>query len=223
MMPGGYPGSTPACKRAATAITILTTMAALCAVAFAPDAQGADSIASGDKATSARLVGEAERMIDEAGRSHPLDSSRIRAAIVKLKQAADLDPRNDSAYVDLGFAYGVLKDPSTAVDMYRKATMINPSAANFKELADVYLRAGSPEEALMSANAGLSKDPRDAGLYNARGMAMTDLERFDEAERDFRKALEIDPSLAAAKMNLDALGGSYSGRATPSGKKPTRN
>lgn len=174
---------------------------------------------SGDQAASARLVDEAERMIKAAGQSDPLDSAKVRAAIEKLKRATELDPSNDAAYVDLGFAYGLLKEPSTAVDMYRAAAKINPSPANFKELADIYLRVGSPGEALMAANAGLLKDQRDAGLYNARGMALTDLERFEEAARDFRKALEIDPSLTAAQVNLDALGADKTGRSTVSKRK----
>ena len=175
--------------------------------------------AAGDKAASAQLVNEAEQMIEQAGRSDPLDTAGVRAAIGKLNQALRLDPRNDGAYVDLGFSYGLLKDASSALDMYTRATRINPSAANFKELADIYLRVGSPGNALMAANAGLSKDDRNAGLYNARGMALTNMRRFDEAARDFRKALEIDPSMSAAQVNLDALGSGYGGRSTILEKK----
>jgi tetratricopeptide (TPR) repeat protein len=174
---------------------------------------------SADQLAAAHLVAEAEQMIIDAGHSDPLDTVEVRSAIAKLKRALKADPRNDGAYVDLGFSYALLKDAPTAVDMYRTATRINPSAANFKELADIYMRIGTPEEALMAANAGLSRDDRNAGLYNARGMALMDLERFDEAARDFHKALELDPSLKAAKQNLDALGSGYSGRATVSKQK----
>ena len=176
--------------------------------------------AEGDNRASAQLVNEAEAMIEQAGQRDPFDSGKVRAAIEKLKQAVELNPRNDSAYVDLGFSYALLKDVPTALDMYTKATRINPSAANFKELADIYLRVGSPGNALMAANAGLSKDDRNAGLYNARGMALTNMQRFDEAARDFRKALELDPSLNAAQVNLQALGSGYGGRSTIL-KKPT--
>jgi len=158
-------------------------------------------------------------MITQASRSDPLDAEQVRAAIGKLNRAVSLDPRNDGAYVDLGFSYALLKDASTALDMYTRATRINPSAANFKELADIYLRVGSPGNALMAANAGLSKDDRNAGLYNARGMALVNMRRFDEAARDFRKALDIDPSLSAAQVNLEALGSGYSGRSTIMKKK----
>jgi tetratricopeptide (TPR) repeat protein len=183
-------------------------------------AQAASESRAGS-AGSTRLVDEAEQMIRQAGHDDPVDSAKVREAIAKLKRAVDLNPRNDSAYADLGFSYALLKDAPTAVDMYRKAVAINPSPANYKELTDIYLRTGSPENALMAANAGLSKDSRDAGLYNARGMALTNLRRYDEAGRDFRKALDLDPSLEAARVNLNALGSGYSGRGTVSRKSGT--
>jgi Flp pilus assembly protein TadD len=89
--------------------------------------------------------------------------------------------------------------------MYRTATLINPSPANFKELADIYLRTGNPESALEAANAGLQKEPRNAKLLNAKGLALSDLQRADEAEEAFRQAIRYDPSLTVARQNLDAL------------------
>ena len=91
--------------------------------------------------------------------------------------------------------------------MYRTATLINPSPANYKELADVYLRTGNSEAALMAANAGLQKDPHNAKLFNAKGMALDDLQRTDEAEQAFRRAVIYDPMLEVARQNLDALEG----------------
>lgn len=154
---------------------------------------------------SAALVKEAESMIVRAQAHDPPDSAGLWAAIKQLERAVEQDPRDDAAYVDMGFAYGLLKDPDQAVEMYTKAVRINPSAANFKELANVYLRSARPEEALMAANAGLSKDPKSAPLYNARGMALHDLLRFDDALADFRRALALDPSLTAARENLQLL------------------
>jgi Tfp pilus assembly protein PilF len=165
------------------------------------------SMAAGaDRARSEELVKEAETMVYEAGKSSPLDASKVHSAIDRLHEALKVDPRNDGAYVDLGFCYGLLRDGNTAVDMYRTATLINPSPANFKELADVYLRIGNPEGALMAANAGLVKDPHNARLYNAKGMALHDLTRFDEAAQAWRQALVYDPSFEIARRNLEALG-----------------
>jgi hopanoid biosynthesis associated RND transporter like protein HpnN len=170
------------------------------------------STAASNAAESEQMVQEAEALVRQAGMAKPVDSKKIRAAIDKLHRAVEIDPRNDSAYIDLGFCYGVLNDGPTAVDMYLRATRINPSGANFKELADIYLRVGDSEHALMAANAGITKDPRNAALYNAKGMALNDLGRYDEAEAAFRKALEINPKFAVAEANLRALNGTSHGR-----------
>jgi len=167
---------------------------------------------SGDRAASDAIVNDAETLIKEAGEANPADTKKIHAAIDKLHEALKIDPENDSAYVDLGFCYGVLRDGTTATDMYMKATQLNPSGDNFIELADVYLRVGDAEDALLAANAGLAKDPSNARLYNAKGMALNDLQRFDEAEEAWEKALRLNPKLAAAKANLDALNGGQTGR-----------
>ena len=172
------------------------------------------------RARSDELVKQAESDISKAGQSSPFDGQLINRAIDELHHALKIDSHNDSAYVDLGFCYAALRDASTAEDMYRTATLINPSPANFKELADIYLRVGNAESALEAANAGLVKDPKNAKLYNAKGLALSDLQRTDEAEAAFRQAVRFDPELKVAQQNLDALTGRLrkSGGAATSGR-----
>ena len=168
--------------------------------------------ATADRAASDAVVAEAEKLITQAGHANPVDSKKIHEAMDRLHEALRIDPRNDSAYVDLGFCYGVLRDGDSATQMYRTATTLNPSGSNFIELADVYLRVGDAEDALLAANAGITKDPSNARLYNAKGMALNDLQRFGEAEEAWEKALKLNPNLRVAQVNLDALNGGQSGR-----------
>src|SRR5271163_403598 len=184
----------------AIAATVIAGLAPAC---FAAEA---------NRPASDTVVAEAEKLIIDAGHSNPVDTSMIYKAMDKLHEALRLDPRNDSAYVDLGFCYGVLRDGETAIDMYRTATELNPSGSNFIELADVYLRVGDSEDALLAANAGIVKDPSNARLYNAKGMALNDLQRFGEAQEAWEKALRLNPDLKVAQVNLDALNGGPSGR-----------
>jgi Flp pilus assembly protein TadD len=183
------------------------TIAAAAAVLAVLSAVSITHAAGENRARSDEVVKEAEAIIMEAGKKNPADVEMINRAIDELHQALKIDPKNDSAYVDLGFCYGVLRDATTAEDMYRTATVLNPSGGNFKELADIYLRTGDSEAALMAANAGLQKNPQDAKLYNAKGLALNDLHRADEAEQAFREAVRLDPSLEVARQNLDALSG----------------
>jgi Flp pilus assembly protein TadD len=177
---------------------------------------------SRDRAASNLVVADAEALITDAGKSNPVDSKKIHLAMDKLHEALRIDPQNDSAYVDLGFCYGVLRDGNDATDMYMKATQINPSGANFIELADIYLRVGDAEDALLAANAGIAKDPSNARLYNAQGMALNDLQRFGEAAEAWEKALRLNPNFPAAKANLQALNGGSTGRGSIT-KHPAQN
>ena len=176
--------------------------------------------APANRAESDAVVAESEKMILKAGQANPVDTKLIHQAMDKLHAALKIDPRNDSAYVDLGFCHGVLREGDTAVDMYRKATELNPSGDNFIELADIYMRVGDTQDALLAANAGLIKDPSNARLYNARGMALNDLQRFDEAEEAWEKALELNPNLKVAAANLEALNAGPTGRGSISKHPP---
>ena len=168
--------------------------------------------ADGDRRASDALVADAEVLIRQSGQSSPIDTGKVHQAIDRLHEALKIDSRNDAAYVDLGFCYGLLRDGPTAVEMYQQATRLNASGPNFLELADVYLRVGDPSDALMAANAGIIKDPNNARLYNAKGMALNDLQRFDEAAEALEKAIKLDPNLEVARRNLAALNGGPSGR-----------
>ena len=189
-------------------VMLAAAMAALGALSIAASSYAA----SANRAASDAVVAEAEKLVMQAGQADPVDSKKIREAMDRLHEALRLDPRNDSAYVDLGFCYGVLRDGDSAIQAYRTATTLNPSGGNFIELADVYLRVGDPEDALLAANAGIIKDPTNARLYNAKGMALNDLQRFGEAEEAWEKALKLNPKLKVAQVNLDALNGGSTGR-----------
>jgi len=172
--------------------------------------------AAGTRVESDQMVTRAEAMIRAAGKSNPVDTAKVHQAIDELHKALAADPNNDSAYVDLGFCYGLLRDGPTAVDMYMHAVHINPSPANFLELSDIYMRVGDSEHALMAANAGILKAPRNARLYNAKGMALNDLERPDEASEAFQKAIELDPNFQIARDNLHSLNSGSTGRGSVS-------
>jgi Flp pilus assembly protein TadD len=196
-------------ERSCLRVTLIAIIGALFVLAVTSRGYAA---ASSDRVASDAVVSDAERLITEAGKANPVDSKVIHQAMDKLHAALRIDPRNDAAYVDLGFCYGVLRDGPTAIDMYRTAAELNPSGNNFLELCDIYLRVGDSEDALLAANAGLVKDPSNARLYNAKGMALNDLQRFDEAEEAWEKALQLNPDLKVAQANLDALNGGPTGR-----------
>ncbi len=56
-----------------------------------------------------------------------------------------------------------------------------------------------------------------AGAHSNLGAALQRLGRYEEAERQYREALRLDPGLENARRNLDAL---MRRRAVPRGTRP---
>jgi Flp pilus assembly protein TadD len=204
---GSMPTIAAARPPSIAALAMLAVAAAAIAIAATGRARAADARAQSDQ-----IVAQAETTIREAGKSNPVDTAKIHRAIKDLHRAIKIDPKNDSAFVDLGFCYGLLHDGPNATKMYMQAVKINPSPANYLELADIYMRVGQSEQALKAANAGITKNPRDARLYNAKGMALDDLKRPTEAAAAFQKAIDLNPNFQVARDNLRALDSGSTGR-----------
>lgn len=190
-------------------IAMLALALGVSGIIAAAAAQAADTP---KRAQSDQIVTQAEATIMAAGKSKPVDTAKVRHAMEQLHKALAIDPTNDSAYVDLGFCYGLLHDGPSAVKMYLHAAHLNPSSANFLELSDIYMRVGDPAHALMAADNGIKTDPRNARLYNAKGMALNDLKHPAAAAEAFQKAIDIDPGFQTARNNLQALNSGSTGR-----------
>jgi hypothetical protein len=61
------------------------------------------------------------------------------------------------------------------------------------------------EEAVQVNRAILDLFPNDADSYNRLGKAFTELSKFTDAKRSYKKALELEPSNRIARKNLDRL------------------
>ena len=61
-----------------------------------------------------------------------------------------------------------------------------------EEWFDLARKAKSPKEEIKCYTKGLELDPKNADAWNNRGVALTELERYEEAIRCFDKALEIN-------------------------------
>ena len=74
------------------------------------------------------------------------------------------------------------------------------------ERGRVYLELGRPAEALREFGVALAAAPGDPQALSNRGTALAALHQTDAAQRDFRRALERDPCLYPALLNLRQLG-----------------
>lgn len=60
-------------------------------------------------------------------------------------------------------------------------------------------------EAVAYYRAALKSEPRNAGLYNKRGIAYLQYGNHKEARKDFNRAIKLDPQFANAFNNLGAV------------------
>lgn len=75
----------------------------------------------------------------------------------------------------------------------------------WKVLAIIHLEQKNYKEALHAAGQAIDLLPEDAAVYNNLGSILFRLERLNDAELNFRKALAIAPDYAKALFNLAAI------------------
>jgi len=89
-----------------------------------------------------------------------------------------------------------------AVVEARKAIVRYPnSAVGYVDLAYVYLNMDEVDKALDIANKALDIAPLDAEAYRLRGILLSEKEDDDGAEREFGRALELDPNNVEIKRD----------------------
>lgn len=108
----------------------------------------------------------------------------------------------------LAEAYEATSDTPKAVETLHRAIVANPDDARYYvHFADICLVHGSYKVGIDVVNAGLKRLPEAAALYIARGILQVQLGQYEESERDFAKAEQLDPSAEAgpAAQGLAAL------------------
>ena len=88
---------------------------------------------------------------------------------------------------------------TTRIDELRRRVERDPASIAFAQLAEEYRRTGQYEEAVRVSRAGLAQHPAYLSARVTLGRALTDLQRFDEAQA------ELEYVLGAAPDNQPAI------------------
>ncbi len=89
-----------------------------------------------------------------------------------------------------------------AVSLYLRAREHDPSVDVSARLAVLYDRLQQSSEAQAEYRRALSKQPKNADLWNDFGYYYLSRENYPEAEKHFRRALELKPKHVQATNNL---------------------
>ena len=107
------------------------------------------------------------------------------------------------AWFNLGAARAELEEHTEAAEAYHAAHLLRPdSEPAMRNLGQSLLLAGDPRGALRILDALAEQRPEDARVRNDIGEAHRRMGQFEDAERHFREALELDERHAPAHFNL---------------------
>src|SRR5258708_25119293 len=108
-----------------------------------------------------------------------------------------VDARLADALYNLGNAHRQAGEEGRAIDYISQAIQLQSGRADWQcNLGDLLVRKLRLDEAVASYEAALEIDSGDARAYDGRGRALQLLGRAQEADADFRKALELQPEKA---------------------------
>ncbi len=148
----------------------------------------------------------------ESLKKQPNDSGLI-AAIDQYKQATELDPRYAIAHARLALAYtrlyAIRRIPEALDLAYRNgqvALSLDPGLADgHLALAWVFVQTGNDQGALKEVDRALSLDPSARHTLVWQAQIYTRLNRWDDAEKTFRRALKEHPNFWLAYNELGFL------------------
>jgi len=139
------------------------------------------------------------------------ESGRDSDAVQFFKAAVDKKPDFAKAWFRYGLSLENQKAYTEAIDGYMKSIQANArmrmdrnskGGEAYHALGDLYNRYGFFDHAVKVYENGMENNPDVARLHLGLGVAQLKLKRFEEAERNFRKSLELDQSLNTAVFNL---------------------
>lgn len=162
---------------------------------------------------------EAEKLYEQALTAAPNSEDALRAlvtmyltqnhpekAIARVKSQIDKSPNTASFYVTLGILQGRAKDYTGAQVSLRKALELDQNNMEaFAVLGQVQFAAGSPDDAIKSANSWIQKNPKDVRPYLMISMVEHNRNNWQKEQQMLQKALEIQPDSPIAANNLAYL------------------
>jgi tetratricopeptide (TPR) repeat protein len=122
------------------------------------------------------------------------DAARLAGSIL-YSQAAVAQEAKDSV--------GMMQCYNKASQFFEKAYKADPTNAdNITNMIDAYERTGQSDKAMSLTKNAIERDPNNKVYRYAYGVFLLKQDNFEEAAKQFKKAIEIDPGYADAEHNL---------------------
>jgi tetratricopeptide (TPR) repeat protein len=133
------------------------------------------------------------------------DLGRKDEAMVELRKAIELSPRLADAHYGLGALLQEQGKVDEALEHYRIALEINPDLNDlYAPTATLLARRGELGEALRHYQEAVRRQPTPSAHFNL-ALTLERMGRIEEARRQYKQALVLDPGLEPARQRLGAL------------------
>lgn len=122
------------------------------------------------------------------------------------REGLELDPENVDLLNGIGYQYAVHGDVKQAITYYENALRLAPGFILAKvNLAYACLQAGDSERALKTFEQLSGEEPDKPAFLLEMGNLHAGAQRYEDAVRCYKRALEIDPKYQAALKNLEVV------------------
>ena len=119
--------------------------------------------------------------------------------------AGEKDSNLNLVWARLGDAYDMDGRSDDAINAYKQAIELKPTAAYYNNLGGIYGRAGKIAEAMDAYKKSAELDPPNAAqAYRNGGITLYNVGKMKEAVEPLKKATELDPKSAQAWYLLGA-------------------
>jgi superkiller protein 3 len=146
------------------------------------------------------------------------ETGDLNAALAELQLATQLDGGCAQANYNLGITYvkrarlerqrneaAYYQDLDSALQAFRRAYRLAPNLPKIHEhLGWLDQEIGDFTAALGELQLAVQENPGSAEAYNSLGAALGSARKSDEAIKAYEKAVELDPHLVAAELNLES-------------------
>jgi len=127
--------------------------------------------------------------------ANPETAKRVEEQVKAQKQSASL-----KQFFDQGQTAMAAKDYPGAISAFEQALPLATGKNNeivMQVLADAYHKGGQNDKAVETYQKVIAADPTNADYHNNLGSVYADMHKIPEAQAEFQKAAEINPSGAA--------------------------
>ena len=144
---------------------------------------------------------KADDLVDSARAS--ADNGNLPVALVLLKRATEIEPKNKVAWNNLGLIYFAMRENDKAIAAFQKQLEVNPyDEFAYNYLGRVYWNDRKYDDAVKAFNKQLENNPLDKIAHASLGTMYAEWHKYDLAVAELEKAASLTPDSGDLQVSL---------------------